>query len=84
MPIQKKIGALFNAGQAKREPPRTDLGAIADESARLVAVAKELIAIAGDKDDPALVEQLSHPIAEILKSSKALSSSVIRLARTGD
>ena len=81
MPIQEKINALFHA---RRERPRTELGTIADESARLVEVAKELIAIAGDKDDPMLLEQLSHPIAEILKSSKTLSSSVIKLARTGD
>ena len=67
--------AFFTArtqqGQAEREQPKTDLGAIADESARLVAVAKNLIAIARDMDDPKLVEELSGPISEILKSSKA-------------
>lgn len=80
--------AFFTArtqqGQAEREQPKTDLGAIADESARLVAVAKNLIAIARDMDDPKLVEELSGPISEILKSSKALSSSVIKLAKTGN
>ena len=56
--------AFFTArtqqGQAEREQPKTDLGAIADESARLVAVAKNLIAIARDMDDPKLVEELER------------------------
>jgi len=57
-----------------------EISAIADNSAQLVAVAKELLAIAGTVDDPKLVENLSGPISQILRVSKALNSSVINLA----
>ena len=83
MPIQQKLSQLFQAGSG---PPRTELGSIADESARLVEVAKELLKIARgvEPENPELAEALSGPISQILESATTVSSSVIRLARAGN
>jgi hypothetical protein len=84
MPILQKISRLSQGGQAGREAPSTELGTIADESAQLVTVAKELLEIANRENNPELAEALSGPISQILNSATAVSSSVIRLARTGN
>lgn len=86
MPILnwRKLNILSPADDTRRDQPRTELGTIADESARLVGVAKELLEIARREDNPELIEALSGPISQILSSAKTVSSSVIRIARTGN
>lgn len=62
-------------------PPVPPVVEVADQSVRLARIARELIEIARNAKDPLLVEALGRPIQEILDSSNALSSSVIRQAK---
>ena len=62
-------------------PPAAPVVEIADQSVRLARIAQDLIGIARQLEDPQVVEALGRSIGEILETSNALSSSVLRQAK---